>query len=73
MPVGGARVKAVGLPEEGERPVLDATADQIGRFRVAGLGGTRARVRVTAPGYHPTTLDIQPSATPLRVVLQVNG
>lgn len=73
LPVAQAKVRAVGLPEEGERPVLKATADGLGRFRVSGLGGTRARVRVTAPGYHPTTIDIPPSPTPLRVVLQVNG
>jgi hypothetical protein len=49
------------------------TADSQGRFQLNGLGGTHARLRVTADGYHSTTLDhLPPSPPPLRVVLQVN-
>jgi len=73
LPVPGARVGAVGLPEESGRPVLSVITDEQGRFEIAGLGGTHARIRVTATGYHPTTLDrLAPSAS-LRVALQVNG
>jgi hypothetical protein len=73
LPVPGARVRAVGLPEGEGRPVLSAVADPQGRFRIAGLGGARQRVRITAPGYHPTTLDLRAPTSDLRVVLQVNG
>jgi hypothetical protein len=73
LPVPGARVSAVGLPEDGSRPVITATADEQGRFELTGLGGTHARLRVTAEGHHATTLDRLPPTTALRVVLQVNG
>jgi hypothetical protein len=73
LPVPRARLRAVGLPEEAGRPVLSATADALGRFHIAGLGGTHARLRITAKGYHPTTIErLDPSST-LRVILQVNG
>jgi hypothetical protein len=73
LPVPDARVRAVGLPEDPSRPLLSAVVDPQGRFRIAGLGGARCRVRVTAPGYHATTLDLKAFTTDLRVVLQVNG
>jgi hypothetical protein len=73
LPVPGAKVRAVGVPEGSDRPVLSATADAHGRFHLAGLGGTSARLRVTAKGYHPTTLDGLDASSTLRVVLQVNG
>jgi len=73
LPVPGARLSAVGLPEDPERPVITATADEEGRFTLAGLGGTSARLRVTADGHHATTLDRIPPTRKLRVVLQVNG
>ncbi len=73
LPLPHAKVSAVGLPEEDGRPVITATSDEQGRFRLAGLGGTHARLRVTAEGHHATTLDRLPPTTTLRVVLQVNG
>ncbi len=73
LPVPGARVRALGLPEESDRPVLSGVADAQGRFHLAGLGGTHARLRVTAEGYHATTLDRLHPSSSLRVVLQVNG
>jgi hypothetical protein len=73
LPVPGAKVSAVGLPQDDGRVVLSATADELGRFELAGLGGTHARLRVTADGHHATTLDSLPPTTSLRVVLQVNG
>jgi hypothetical protein len=72
LPVPGARLRAIGMPEADDRPVLTTIADSQGRFQLNGLGGTRARLRVTADGYHSTTLDhLPPSPPPLRVVLQV--
>jgi Carboxypeptidase regulatory-like domain len=73
LPVPRARVSAVGLPEQDGRPVITTTADEQGRFELTGLGGTHARLRVTADGHHATTLDRLPPTTTLRVVLQVNG
>jgi len=73
LPVPRARVSAVGLPENAEQPVITATADEQGRFTLSGLGGTNARLRVTADGHHATTLDRIPPTNKLRVVLQVNG
>lgn len=70
LPVPGACVRAVGLPDENGRPVLTAEADAQGRFRVAGLGGTHARIRITAEGYHSTTLDHVTPKSNLRIVLQ---
>jgi hypothetical protein len=70
LPVARARIRAVGLPEEAERPVLGATADNLGRFRIAGLGGTHARLRVTAKGFYPTTLELPSTTDRLTVNLQ---
>ncbi len=71
LPVPGARLQAIGMPEADDCPVLSVTADSQGRFQLNGLGGTHARLRVTAKGYHSTTLDhLPPSPPPLRVVLQ---
>lgn len=72
LPVPGAHVRAVGTPEGEDRPVLSAVADEQGRFHVAGLGGTHARARVTADGYHPTTLERLDPSSDLRVVLQAD-
>jgi hypothetical protein len=47
-----------------------AHTDAKGGFLLRGLAGDHARVRVTAEGYWPTTLeDVAPEAR-LRVVLQ---
>jgi hypothetical protein len=73
LPVPRVRVSAVGIPEEAGRPVVTTTADELGRFELTGLGGTHARLRVTAEGHHATTLDRLPPTSTLRVVLQVNG
>jgi hypothetical protein len=71
LPVMTARVQAVGLPEEsGAHPVASDSVDAKGRFHLAGLGGSHARVRISAPGYHATTLDRVRPNTKLRVVLQ---
>jgi len=71
LPIMTARVQAVGLPEEsGAHPIASESVDAKGRFHLPGLAGDYARVRVTAPGYHATTLDrVRPDAR-LRVVLQ---
>jgi len=69
LPVREARVQAVGLPEEGDRPFLKCLADDSGRFHVVGLGGTRARLRITARGYAPKTInEVAPDAK-LRIKL----
>ena len=71
LPVPDARIQAIGLPDdEGERPVLETNADDDGRFDLAGLGGDWARLRVTARGYHPATLDKVVPDQKLRVALQ---
>jgi hypothetical protein len=70
LPVPGARIRAMGLPEDADRPVLSAETDAQGRFRIAGLGGTHARLRVTADGYHATTVDRAGRGAQARVVLQ---
>jgi hypothetical protein len=71
LPVSGARVQAVGVPDPaGEHPVARALADNEGRFTLEGLGGEQARIRVTAPGHHPTTLDAVRATDALTVVLQ---
>jgi len=71
LPVMSAKVQAVGLPEEsGAHPIATESVDPKGRFHLAGLGGTHARVRISAPGYHATTLDRVRPDTRLRVVLQ---
>jgi hypothetical protein len=70
LPVDDARVLALGLPEDTSRPLARARTDAHGGFLLLGLAGDRARVRVTAEGYWPTTLeDVRPEAR-LRVVLQ---
>jgi hypothetical protein len=56
--------------DAGERPVLDTLADDDGRFDLDGLGGNWARVRVTAKGYHPATLEKGVQDQSLRVALQ---
>jgi hypothetical protein len=71
LPVPSASVHAVGYPDpDWERPVLRTRADERGRFRIEGLGGEQARVYVTAPGYHPTTVEGVSGGEPLSVVLQ---
>ncbi|MHC4491167.1 MAG: carboxypeptidase-like regulatory domain-containing protein [Planctomycetota bacterium] len=71
LPVMTARVQAVGLPEEsGAHPIASESVDAKGRFHLAGLAGRYARVRISAPGYHATTLDRIRPDTRLRVVLQ---
>ncbi|MHC4548914.1 MAG: carboxypeptidase-like regulatory domain-containing protein [Planctomycetota bacterium] len=71
LPVAGARVRAIAFPEgRGDAPVATGEADEQGRFHLPGLGGTYARVQVSAPGYHATTLERVDPAAVLRVVLQ---
>ncbi len=71
FPVRDAEVLGVGLPDpEQERPLARDRTDDRGRFRLAGLGGDSATIRVAAPGFHPTTLPGSPPGRPLRVVLQ---
>lgn len=70
LPVDGARVLALGLPENADHPLARSHTDARGGFLLRGLGGDHARVRVTADGYWPTTLEqVGPDAR-LRVVLQ---
>jgi hypothetical protein len=71
LPVPGAEIRALASPDAaGERPVAHERADEKGRFLVQGLGGEHARVRVEAPGCHPTTLEGVRGKTDLAVVLQ---
>ena len=71
LPVPDARIQAIGLPDdEGERPILKSVADGDGRFDLNGLGGDWARLRVTAKGYHPATLERVVPGQKLRVALQ---
>ena len=71
LPIPAAEVRAVCLPDEkGERPVARTRADVAGAFVLRGLGGDYARVQVTAPGHHPTTLDGVRSAPGLKIILQ---
>jgi len=71
LPVPHAAIRAIGLPEgAGDHPPADARADAQGRFHLEGLGGTHARIRIAADGYHPTTLEQVEPGSQLRVVLQ---
>ena len=65
--LGDARDRiGLGRRRQGSR---DA-ADGLGRFKLSGLGGRTARVRVTAPGCYATTMEnVAPEGT-LRIVLQ---
>ncbi len=52
LPVRHARVLALGMPDdENERPPIRARTDAKGRFELNGLGGTHARLHVTATGF----------------------
>jgi hypothetical protein len=71
FPVPDARVQAVGLPtEHGESPITAQRVDELGRFRLDGLTGSRARLRATAPGHYPMTLEHVAPGANLRLVLQ---
>jgi len=71
LPLCGAELVAMGVPDDAGR-FLPATArsGRDGLFVLEGLGGTSARLRVAAPGFHPTTLEALSASANLRVPLQ---
>lgn len=70
IPLARASVRARGLPDPShDWPVTETKTDDRGRFTIPGVGGTHARLRVTAPGHHATTLEnVRPGAA-LRITL----
>ncbi len=74
LPVEHAELLAVSLPDPGQTLALvRAVADDRGQFRLAGLGGERATIQITAPGFLPTTLDARPRQGQVRAVLPRAG
>jgi len=54
IPVRDATVLALGMPDEqNERPPIHGRTDADGRFELHGLGGTHARLHITATGFQP--------------------
>ena len=71
VPLADARVHAEGLPDPlHSRPGAWELTDARGGFRLRGLGGDHARLRITATGFFATTLERVAATDSLRVVLQ---
>ena len=71
LPIIGARVQAAGFPhDDAAHPIARVHTDERGRFELNGLAGEHARMRITAPGFHATTLEQVKPGSNSRVVLQ---